>query len=155
MQGRRKKKKKKECPPLCVLFWSQVINSLSHCQENPDSIKSTHTAAQCTKKWGMFLCKMCQGDVYINRTHTCHLHPLILKFLSLHTLPKYVCVFPISFSKQLWKLLYCLHSNRKGSGKCLMRGRCDERDRAVKLGNSGKNEIRSWMLLLWKLGHCL
>lgn len=61
--------------------------------------------------------------------------------LPTHTPKVCVCV-PISFSKQLWKLLYCLHSNRKGSGKCLMRGRCDKRDRAVKPGNLGKNEIK-------------
>lgn len=44
-QGR----KKLEYPPLHVLFWSHVINSLSHCQESPDSIKLTHMAALCTK----------------------------------------------------------------------------------------------------------
>lgn len=45
----RPEKEKNRSALLCVLFWSHVINSLSHCQGIPDSIKSTHRAHFCAK----------------------------------------------------------------------------------------------------------
>lgn len=119
---------------LCVLFWSHVINSLSHCQGEPRLHQIDIHGSSVHQIQVTLLCKMCQGDAlymyieYIYRTRTCHasLDPEILPEILLLTHSQCACVcecvFPISFSRQLWKLFYCLHSNRKGSGKCLMRG---------------------------------
>lgn len=97
-QGR----KKNRSALFCALFWSHVINSLSHCQGNPDSIKSTHLAALHAKTGHISVQNLpggCTVCVYRERENTylpiASLYPeILLKFLSPHKLPKCVCVFP-------------------------------------------------------------
>lgn len=143
--------------PSSVCYFGHMWLIACHTVRRTQTPSNRHTWQVWAPKQGLFLCKMCWGMhcvcIYIERIPaTCIRSSRNTDEISLSThTPKlcvcvYVC-FPISFSKQLWKLLYCPHSNRKGSGKCLMRGRCDKRDRAVKQGNLGNNKVMNVVAL--------